>query len=83
MADHAGRCGIGVVLSGALDDGSRSLEAIHHAGSKIMVLLRSAWPPGMPENAIRYDGPVDCVGSSDEIAGAIRKTVTAAAVAMS
>jgi hypothetical protein len=42
---------IGVVLSGALDDGSSGLAAIHHAGGLTMVLT-SADPVlrGMPEN---------------------------------
>ena len=75
VAKNAGRCGIGIVLSGALDDGSRGLEAIHHAGGKTMVILRSAWPRGMPENAIAYDGPVDCIGSPGEIAAALRDAV--------
>lgn len=78
VAQNAGARGIGVVLSGALDDGSRGLEAIHHAGGKTMVLLRSASPRGMPENAIAYDGPVDCVGSSCEIAANIRAAVRSA-----
>ena len=62
---------IGVVLSGSLDDGSRGLAAIHKAGSLSMVLT-PAGPPerGMPENAIKFDGPHQ-LGSSKEIAEAI------------
>lgn len=71
VAAHAGPRAIGVVLSGALDDGSRGIEAIHHAGGLTMVLLRSEASAGMPENAIAYDGPIDCIGSMDRIAGAI------------
>jgi hypothetical protein len=39
-----------------------------------MVLTPSASPnSGMPENAITYDGPIDLIGSSPEIAQAIRR----------
>ena len=71
VASHAGRRGIGVVLSGALDDGSRGLEAIHKAGGSTMVLLRAPRHAGMPENAISYDGPINCIGSTSDIARAI------------
>ena len=75
VAAQAGRRGIGVVLSGALDDGSRGIEAIHNVGGQTMVLLRSPRHAGMPENAIGYDGPVDCIGSAEEIARAIHGLV--------
>lgn len=75
VAAHAGRRGIGVVLAGALDDGSRGLEAIHHAGGQTMVLLRTAQPAGMPENAIGYDGPIDCIGTTLQIGAAIRQAL--------
>ena len=71
VASLAGRRGIGVVLSGALDDGSRGVEAIHEAGGVTMVLLRAPGQVGMPENAIDYDGPIDYIGSTHEIASAI------------
>lgn len=80
VAVHAGRLGIGVVLSGALDDGSRGLEAIHHAAGATMVLLRHPPTPGMPENAIAYDGPIDCVGSTVQIANAIHDLITTGSV---
>ena len=75
VAAQAGGCSIGVILSGALDDGSRGVAAIHDAGGKTMVLLRAPQPRGMPENAIAYDGPIDCIGSTAEIAAAIRALV--------
>ena len=75
VALHAGPRAIGVVLSGALDDGSRGIEAIHHAGGLTMVLLRSETYAGMPENAIAYDGPIDCIGSRDRIAEAIMAAI--------
>jgi two-component system chemotaxis response regulator CheB len=72
VAAHAGKRMIGVILSGALDDGSRGLAAIHAAGGLTMVLTPdSLGSPGMPENAISYDGPVDLIGSFRVIAAAI------------
>jgi len=74
VARHAATRAIAVVLSGALDDGARGLEAIHHAGGMTMVVTPKG-EPGMPANAITYDGPVDCIGSTDEIAEAILRIV--------
>lgn len=65
VAAHAGPRAIGVILSGALDDGSRGIEAVHDAGGLTMVLLRSDKHIGMPENAMAYDGPIDCIGTTD------------------
>jgi two-component system chemotaxis response regulator CheB len=72
VAAYAGNGMIGVVLSGSLDDGSRGLAAIRKAGGLSMVLT-PAGPPerGMPENAIKFDGPISLIGSSKEIAEAI------------
>ncbi|RYC29785.1 chemotaxis protein CheB [Lichenibacterium minor] len=79
LAEHAGTRSIGVILSGFLDDGARGLAAIHHAGGLTMVLKPSGSPiPGMQENAISYDGPVDLVGSSFEIVRAIIAAVATA-----
>ena len=67
---------IGVVLSGALDDGSRGLEAIQRAGGRTMVLTPKPWPVlGMPENAIGFNGPIDLIGSAPEIAATIAEAV--------
>ncbi|RYC28966.1 chemotaxis protein CheB [Lichenibacterium minor] len=72
LAEHAGARSIGVILPGFLDDGSRGLAAIHHAGGLTMVIQPSGSPTlGMPENAISYDGPIDVIGSPEEIARAI------------
>jgi chemotaxis response regulator CheB len=68
LATHAGERAIGVVLSGSLDDGSRGLAAIHHAGGLTMVVLSTSVPTGMPGRAIAYDGPIDCIGTIDHIA---------------
>ena len=76
VADHGGGRVIGVILSGSLDDGARGLAAIHAAGGLTMVL--TPYHParrGVPENAIAYDGPIDLVGASPEIARAIVEAV--------
>ncbi len=76
VAAYAGGRMIGVVLSGALDDGSRGLAAIHKAGGKTMVLAPEPWATrGMPENAIAYDGPIDMIGDAVQIAEAINALV--------
>lgn len=69
---------IGVVLSGSLDDGSRGLAAIKAAGGRTMVLTpkRSAGS-GMPENAINYDGPIDKIGTPEQIAREIGRLLGA------
>ena len=78
VALHAGPSMIGVVLSGSLDDGARGLAAIHAAGGVTLVLTpENPRTPGMPENAIRYDGPIDLIGSAAEIAAEIVRRVSA------
>jgi two-component system chemotaxis response regulator CheB len=77
VATFAGGRMIGVVLSGALDDGSRGLAAIHKAGGRTMVLTpHLPVARGMQENAIDFDGPIDLIGGSVEIADAINALVT-------
>jgi hypothetical protein len=64
---------IGVVLSGSLDDWiSRNSKA-----GGLSMVLTPAVPPerGMPENAIKFDGPISLIGSSKEIAEAIARLV--------
>jgi two-component system chemotaxis response regulator CheB len=74
VAEYAGARMIGVVLSGALDDGSRGLAAIHDAGGSTMVLTPSLESGGgMPENAIGYDAPINLIGNPRQIANAIRE----------
>jgi two-component system chemotaxis response regulator CheB len=76
VADCGGNKTIGVVLSGSLDDGSRGLSAIHHAGGQTMALRPSSLlGHGMPENAIAFDGPVSVIGSGSELAAAIIRLV--------
>ena len=67
---------IGIVLEGSLDDGSRGLAAIHDAGGCTMVITPSAGLPGMPRNAIRYDGPIDVIGDILTIARAVEAAVS-------
>ena len=72
VAAHARERAIGVVLSGSLDDGSRGLAAIAHAGGATMVLTKQGVADrGMPENAAGYNGPIDVLGSATTIAGEI------------
>lgn len=75
LARHAGRRTIGVVLSGALDDGSRGLAAIHAARGLTMVLDPGLKPRGMQQNAIDYDGPISFIGTAAEIAATIAQVV--------
>lgn len=76
LATYGGSRVIGVILSGSLDDGSRGLAAIHAAGGRTMVITPdSPVKPGMPENAIGYDGPISCIGSPRQIAAAIDQLV--------
>jgi len=49
--------------------GSRSFPAIHHASEHTMALEpKDSRLISMPVNAIRFDGPVNVVGSIEEIA---------------
>ena len=75
VAAHAGSRMIGVVLAGALDDGSRGLAAIHAAGGSTMVVSPSGPPNGMPENAIKYDGPISYVGSAADIGSTVCRLI--------
>lgn len=76
VAAHARVRGIGVVLSGSLNDGSRGLAAIAQAGGTTMVLTRGGvTEKGMPNNAAVYDGPVDVLGSAATIAREIARIV--------
>lgn len=79
VAKYARQRGIGVVLSGSLDDGSRGLEAIANAGGTTMVITKAGLPEqGMPWNAAHYDGPVDVMGSGATIAREIAQRVRSA-----
>lgn len=76
IAAHAEARGIGIVLSGSLDDGSRGLAAIHHAGGATMVLTHEGRvEAGMPWNALDYDGPIDAMGTAEDLAGDVVRRV--------
>lgn len=78
VAEHGGRRSIGVILSGALDDGARGLAEVHHAGGLTMVLTPlDARQIGMPEYATAYVGPIDLIGDPLQIARAIEAAVNA------
>jgi two-component system chemotaxis response regulator CheB len=76
VARHAGPRVIGVVLSGALRDGTQGLAAIKRAGGIALVQSPAeAQFAGMPESAIAYDHIVDLVASTAELAQAIERYV--------
>jgi len=76
VADHAGSRVIGVVLSGALRDGTEGLAAIKRAGGIAMVQSPAeAQFADMPESAIAYDHMVDLVAPTAELARAIERHV--------
>jgi two-component system, chemotaxis family, protein-glutamate methylesterase/glutaminase len=64
---------IGVILSGALDDGTMGLVRIKQAGGKALVQdPDNAMFSGMPKSAIEHVRP-DFVGSTDEIAAELSR----------
>lgn len=75
IALHAGERAVGIVLSGALDDGSRGLAAIRAAGGLTMVLDPAHKPIGMQQNAIDYDGPIGFIGNGLAIAAALENAL--------
>jgi len=75
LARHAGPRTIGIVLSGALSDGSRGLAAIHAAGGVTFVLDPGHKPRGMQQNAINYDGPISCIGTSAQLARMVKQVI--------
>jgi chemotaxis response regulator CheB len=75
IALHAGERAVGIVLSGALDDGSRGLAAIRAAGGLTMVLDPAHKPIGMQQNAIDYDGSIGFIGNGLAIAAALENAL--------
>lgn len=70
---------LGVILSGALDDGARGLRAIKaNGGMTIVQDPETALHPGMPRSAIRYAAP-DRVLTPPQIAAAIVEFANGAA----
>jgi len=78
LAVYAGRKAIGIILSGALDDGSRGLAAIHAAQGLTMVLDPGHKPRGMQQNAIDYDGPIGFIGTARNIAERVDQVIAPA-----
>jgi two-component system, chemotaxis family, protein-glutamate methylesterase/glutaminase len=75
IAEHAGRGGVGVVLSGMGDDGAIGLQAIHRAGGTTLVQDRgSSAVYGMPLAAERLEA-VDATLTLAAIPAAIRAAV--------
>ena len=70
---------IGIILSGALDDGARGLASIHNAGGLTMVLTPAERGGGreMPKNAIEVAGPIDLIGTPAEIARSVMAAISA------
>jgi len=51
------------------------LAAIHAAGGLTMVLDPAHKPIGMQQNAIDFDGPINFIGNSSEIAAALENAI--------
>lgn len=75
VAHFARERAIGIVLSGALDDGSRGLASIHDCGGVTMVLEPGAKQRGMQQNAIDYEDAINVVGDSKALVNAIKRTI--------
>jgi two-component system, chemotaxis family, protein-glutamate methylesterase/glutaminase len=76
LARHVGPRTIGVILSGLLKGRSLGLRALKEAGGIALVQRpEDASFKEMPENAIEHDGPIDIIGSVDEIADEICRRV--------
>jgi two-component system chemotaxis response regulator CheB len=64
---------IGVILSGALSDGTEGLGRIkRHGGVAVVQDPEDALDPGMPQSALRYTSVDHCVPAA-EIAGLLRR----------
>jgi two-component system, chemotaxis family, protein-glutamate methylesterase/glutaminase len=76
LARHAVPRTIGVVLSGALRDGAKGLAEIKQAAGITMVQSpEDAEFESMPASAIAYDGIVDAIAPTEELARAIERHV--------
>jgi two-component system chemotaxis response regulator CheB len=79
IAAHAGRAGVGVVLSGRGEDGAAGLRQLRLAGGATMVQDRqTSAVHGMPSAAERLDA-VDATLALPDIPAAIRRAVGARA----
>ena len=78
-AEHHGARVVGVILSGALDDGTRGLQAVKRAGGVAIVQdIAEAPVRNMPLSAIR-NVEVDHIAPAAAIAELIQRSVAAEA----
>lgn len=76
-AETAGQRVIGVVLSGALDDGARGLLAIRsHGGLTVVQAPADAGYPAMPDSAIEKVGRPDLVLAAPDIGARLAELIT-------
>ena len=77
LAMNAPKRSITVILSGLRKDGALGMRAVKDAGG--MTLVQSpidALHPEMPANAIAFDGPIDFIGTAEELATRLVKLIT-------
>lgn len=78
LAVEYGELAVGVILSGALTDGSIGAVAIHHAGGTVIVQdPREATVPSMPESALRAVGGAAAALELEAIAERLAEIVRA------
>jgi two-component system, chemotaxis family, protein-glutamate methylesterase/glutaminase len=76
LARHAGRRTIGIVLSGMLKDGVLGLKAIKEAGGVALVQSpEESEYSELPNNAIKFNGPIDLIAPVDVLAQEICRLV--------
>jgi two-component system, chemotaxis family, protein-glutamate methylesterase/glutaminase len=73
LAESWGPCGVAMVLSGALDDGTAGAVAVTRAGGVVIVQdPRDALVPSMPSSAIAADSP-EHVAAAGALAGVLQR----------
>ena len=76
LAEHAGAGGVGVLLTGMGDDGARGMLEMHRTGARTFAQNEASCAVfGMPRAAYRL-GAVTELLALDQLATAIRRTVT-------
>jgi len=80
VAENFGARAIGVVLSGALNDGTAGLKTMkHHGGIAVVQNPAEATVPSMPQSALNAVD-VDHIASSGDLAGLLTRLVAQTAV---